>query len=341
MNDIAVLDSVDADHWNQRIESLGGPMQLTTEWASFVCAKDRLRPLFMAKDESGDFIVAIAYLSSSKTWPVSRWPSASADCIPLASDRRDALACLERILRKRGACRLQLNSFAYDGVSPIQLAPLGFTPSERFEFMLSLDDGIDGAWRHTRPTLRNDIRRFERSEATCRIRTDHALVGDLYSIEQETASRHRLQGKTGNPMRASTYELLWENLVQPGRVHVYIAESDGLPIASAVIGCCGAKAYYLYGGATLLGLSLNAPKGLLWFAIQNEYEQGVREFNLGGMAASAAQPDSVDHGLYKFKSGFGASERTCISGYKVFRPGLVRLQASLRGTVQRVRDRLA
>lgn len=336
-----MLDAVDAARWNRRIVSLNGPMQLTTEWAAFVCAKENLRPLFLESGNGDDSVAAIVYLSSSNKWPLSNWPTASAECIPLAGDRVQALADIETVLRRRGVSEFQLNSFAYDGASPIRLAPLGYAEMARCEFALSLEPGIDAVWRGTRPTLRNDIRRFERSGAVCRGRPDHGVVSALHDIELETALRHRAQGKPGNPMREATYEALWETLVKTGRARVYLAEKEGVPIASAVIGVCGRNAYYLYGGATPEGLALNAPKGLLWFAIQQEYGEGVREFNLGGMSASAAQADSLDHGLYKFKTGFGAIERSCISGRKVLRPVLVTMQARLRGVVQRVRDRSA
>lgn len=332
-----MLETVDAACWNQQIVSLNGPMQLTTEWASFVCAKDRLQPLFIESGSGDAAVVAIVYLSSSSKWPLSRWPVASADSLPLAGDRTRALADIELALRRRGVSEFQLNSFAYDGAAPFPLAPQGYAEMARYEFVLSLDQGVDVAWRATRPTLRNDIRRFERSGVMCRIRPDRGVVSELHGIEQETASRHRAQGKTGNPMREATYEALWETLVRTGRARIYTAEKAGVPIASVVIGVCGANAYYLYGGATPNGLALNAPKGLLWFAIQQEYAAGVREFNLGGMSATAADPGSLDHGLYKFKTAFGAAERLCISGQKILRPELVAAKTGLRTFIRRVR----
>jgi hypothetical protein len=335
---IAILENVDSAHWNHRVKSLNGPMQLTAEWAAFVCAKDNMRPLFLEGDHDSGSFAAIVYLSSSRKWPLSRWPTASADCIPLARDRAGAVRELELILRGRGVSAFQLNSFAYDGSSPTHLAPLDYEETARFEFVLSLDQGIDPVWNGMRPTLRSDIRRFERSGVLCRARSDREVVAALHSIELETAARHRAQGKQGNPMREATYEALWDTLITTGRARVYLAENEGVPIASVVIGVCGQNAYYLYGGATLSGLALNAPKGLLWFAIQQEYENGVRAFNLGGMSASAAQPDSLDHGLYKFKTGFGATQRSCISGRKVLKPVLVSMQARLRRVLQSVRN---
>lgn len=308
-------------------------MQLTTEWASFVCAKDKLHPLFIESGQGGKAIAAIAYLSSSNKWPLARWPTASADCIPIANDRAGAIARIETVLRTRGVTEFQLNSFAYDDASPTPLTPLGYAERVRHEFALSLEQGLDKVWSGLRPTLRNDIRRFERTGVVCHARADEGVVSALYGIEQETALRHRAQGKRGNPMRESTYEALWQHLVKTGRARVYLAEKDGTSISSVVVGVCGANAYYLYGGATPVGLTLNAPKALLWFAIQQEYGEGIREFNLGGMAATAAQPDSLDHGLYKFKTGFGASMRTCISGHKILRPRLLAARARLKAIV--------
>lgn len=336
---IVISETVDANRWNQRILSMQGPMQLTTEWASFVCTTNKVHPLFLEGGPGDGSLAAIVYLSVSSKWPLSRWPSASTDCIPLARDREDVLADLELVLRRRGVREFQLNSYAYDGEWPIHLAPLGYVESGRYEFALSLDHGIDTAWRGTRPTLRNDIRRFERSGVVCHARSDHGVVSALYGIDKETALRHCAQGKQGTSMSQVAYDALWEILVKGGRAFVYLAEKDGMPIASVVIGRCGVNAYYIYGGATPEGLALNAPKGLLWFAIQAEYEHGVREFNLGGMPASAAQSSALDHGLYQFKTSFGATERSCISGRKVFRPILTTIQTGLRDVHRSIRDR--
>ncbi len=213
---------------------------------------------------------------------------------------------------------------------------MGYFETSRYEFMLSLENGIDAAWRGTRSTLRNDIRRFERSGVVCCVRSDHGAMSALRDIDQETAIRHRMQGKPVTAMPEASFDALWHNLVNTGRVRIYLAEKNGIPIASVVVGQCGKNAYYLYGGATRDGLSINAPKGLLWCAIKNEYAQGIREFNLGGMAASAAEPNSIDHGLYKFKTGFGGIKRYCISGNLTLQPLLVKTLSMLHYAVDKI-----
>lgn len=316
---VVAMEALDGERWNQRIAAVAGPMQLTTEWAAFVQAKDGVWPYFY-ESSHGAAASGILYLARSRRWPLSLWPTAFSDCLPIGPGGSNALPAIEQLLRERGVVEFQQNSFAFDGDAPCDLASLGFSTLERLEFGLSLEEGCEAAWQRFRPTLRNDLRRFERSGVVCSLRSDVDVVDVLHTIEQATAVRHRAQGKAVEPMGREVYQMLWTYLIRPGRARVYIAEQAGNALAFAVVGAVGEQAYYLYGGAIPEALKLNAPKGLLWHAIQAEHERGVRHMNLGGMAASAAQPDSVDHGLYKFKTAFGATETRCVSGRKMLRP---------------------
>lgn len=336
MMNVITIEALDSERWNQRIADIAAPMQLTTEWAAFVQAKDGVRPYFYESSD-GTSACGILYLASSSRWPLSLWPTAFSDCLPVGPGDSTALPAVEQLLRERGVVEFQQNSFAFDGDAPFDLASLGFSTLERLEFGLSLQDGCESAWQRFRPTLRNDLRRFERCGVVCALRNDLDLVGVLHAIEQETAVRHQTQGKVVRPMVREVYQMLWTHLVRPGRARVYIAEQADNALAFAVIGAIGEQAYYIYGGAKPEALKLNAPKGLLWYAIQAEYERGVRHMNLGGMAASAAQPESVDHGLYKFKTAFGASETRCVSGRKTLRPVTASTLSRLRQFTARLK----
>jgi lipid II:glycine glycyltransferase (peptidoglycan interpeptide bridge formation enzyme) len=137
--------------------------------------------------------------------------------------------------------------------------------------------------------------------------------------------RHREQGKASAELSRRKIELLWKHVVRPGRARAYFALKAEAAVSAVVVGTCGPRGYLLYSGSTSDGLNTHASKGLLWHAIQTEYERGIREFNLGGMAEIAAREDSVDHGLYRFKRGFGGEERICTGGYKVLRPATARI----------------
>jgi hypothetical protein len=336
MERLEVVPDPDPSAWNRRIGVLDGPLHLTTEWVRFVCAKGNVRPLFLQTHEGNDASVAVAYMANPRGL-LSRWPVAYAECLPLATDRTAILDDLEVLLRSLRCAEFTVGSFAWPMSKPMALAPLGYAEMPRLEFVLGLDDGLDAAWMGMRPNMRNEIRRFEASGARCRWLDEREAVEALIAIDEETAQRHRAQGKSAMPMQRTSYELLSTEVLASQRARCYVAVREGTPIASAVVGRCGRHAYYLYGGATPAGLAINAPKGLLWFAIRQEFEFGVRCFNLGGMSTEAESPTSLDHGLYRFKSGFGAEKRVCVSGRKLFRPAVVDLQSKIR----RLRSALA
>lgn len=333
-----VSEEVDSSCWNAKVLAAGGPVQLTAEWTKFVAAKDGSEPLYVDGGTSDDPVLAVVYLARSVLWPVARWPTASAECLPLARDSMAAVTALEQMLRERRCSEVTLNSYA--ATEAVPLHRIGYTETRRLEFELSLSSGVESTWRGFRATLRQRLRQFEKSRCTCRIRTDDEALAAFCAIEAETFERHRRLGKIYQPTREETFSLLWTTVLNSGRARAYFAEKEGRPVAGAIVGSYGDRAYYLYGGATQLGLSVQAPKGLLWFAIQREYERGVRRFNLGGMSQDAVQPDSVDYGLYEFKRGFGASERVCISGHKILIPwvtGMRGIAARLRRFVSRPR----
>ena len=325
---LRVSETIDAKDWNGRVVGLQGPVQLTTEWTEFVSAKDTVRPLFVERDGEAEAFLAVVYLTRSARWPLSLWPSTTTDCLPLAQDVPSAISALEDILEARGCTEFHVNSYAATATVP--LAAMGYTETRRLEFDLSLTPGLERVWKNFRPTMRQRIRQFETSGVACRERSDRAALTAFCEIETETHARHMEQGKFYDPTRNETFALLWTTLLSSGRARAYFAEKDGVPVAAAIIGICGARAYYVYGGATAVGLRAQAPKGLLWQAIQQEYQRGVREFNFGGLSADAARSDSLDHGLYEFKTGFGAVERLCISGHKVLRPWVSRFQRGAR-----------
>lgn len=182
------------------------------------------------------------------------------------------------------------------------------------------------------------MRRAERAGVRYTTSRDKAAMQDLHCIELETSQRQAAQGKSAAPMSRETFDLIWTHLVQPGRVRVHLALQDGQAVAYVVVGIIGARAYYLYGGAALASLSTDAPKGLIWYAVEQAYDEGVREFNLGGMSAEAAEVNSPNHGLHQYKRGLGGDERQCTSGFKVLRPGAFRTQKRLQMALGSLRE---
>ena len=113
---------------------------------------------------------------------------------------------------------------------------------------------------------------------------------------------------------ATRYRALARTVVADGGARILVARLDGRPLSCLLIGELGPRAYYLMGGSSPEGLTLNAASLLMWRASGLLRERGVDHLNLGGVPAHAEEEDAVEHGLYRFKDGFGARRFLCRSG---------------------------
>jgi lipid II:glycine glycyltransferase (peptidoglycan interpeptide bridge formation enzyme) len=95
---------------------------------------------------------------------------------------------------------------------------------------------------------------------------------------------------------------------------VFLMLNDDEPVSAAFVSIYAGQALYVYGGSSDEGFNLDAPGLLFWHIFARCRELGCREFNLGGVPASAVNKESQSHGLYRFKAGFGGRQVECLSG---------------------------
>jgi lipid II:glycine glycyltransferase (peptidoglycan interpeptide bridge formation enzyme) len=81
------------------------------------------------------------------------------------------------------------------------------------------------------------------------------------------------------------------------RMHVFLCESDAVPVAGVVASIMGGTAISMFGATTELGLQLKASYFLQWALIRWLKEYGVRWYDLGGI-----DPEGNPGGYY-FKRG--------------------------------------
>ena len=84
-------------------------------------------------------------------------------------------------------------------------------------------------------------------------------------------------------------------------------------LATALVGWANRRAYYIAGGSTSIGYASGAAAWLHWRIMYSLAEEGFTAYNLGGTPASSVLPTDPQHGLYCFKSGFGAELVPCRS----------------------------
>ncbi|HUC20272.1 MAG TPA: peptidoglycan bridge formation glycyltransferase FemA/FemB family protein [Candidatus Polarisedimenticolaceae bacterium] len=101
------------------------------------------------------------------------------------------------------------------------------------------------------------------------------------------------------------FRALWEVLQPAGAVTLYVAEAEGLPVASALFYDWGDTRYYAHAGAYQEhNRRVKASVSLVWQAITDAKAAGLKRFDLWGVAPA----NSTTHhlaALSRFKRAFG------------------------------------
>lgn len=92
---------------------------------------------------------------------------------------------------------------------------------------------------------------------------------------------------------------------------VFVVKRGEVLLAAALVGWGGLQSFYVSGGSTPLGYQESAAFWLHWRVMQHLGTRGFRSYNLGGVPAGARDRGHPQHGLRRFKLGFGAEEVTC------------------------------
>jgi CelD/BcsL family acetyltransferase involved in cellulose biosynthesis len=179
-----------------------------------------------------------------------------------------------------------------------------------------------------RPSVRKWVARAERDGVAVRREESRpALVDTFYGLHLHT--RHRL----GVPVQPRRYfELLWEEIVQPGIGFLLLAYAGTTPIAGAVYLAWNGTVTYKYGASASEHWQLHPNHLLMWTAIRWACEHDYRMFDFG-------RSDLVSGGLRQFKSSWGAKETpliyTVVGGQAPQPPGVSRLRDAMSTVVRR------
>jgi FemAB family len=230
----------------------------------------------------------------------------------------EALDALVQALRSDGAVEVGVDSFDA-GWQPGVATDTVAETRDRVEYLVSLDRDPDELVRrctkHHRRHLQQGIRQewslqsLDGPEARALIATvqqaaaDRAAErGDPFHVALPSAAGTVIDG--GAPWGVTTFSV-WER---------------GAPLAAALVGWTKPRAYYLVGGSTPTGYACHAAVWLHWRIMCHLAGAGFTTYNLGGTPASASRAGDLQHGLYRFKSGFGADVVPCRSVRWTLRP---------------------
>ncbi|HET7564474.1 MAG TPA: peptidoglycan bridge formation glycyltransferase FemA/FemB family protein [Gemmatimonadaceae bacterium] len=297
------------DDWGLRIERHGGgffhsPAALQLEDAPATPFFARLR---CGADVAG---IAAGVLRRCRLSPRPRHaylPTPPALDRDVAGD--SALTALAAVLARKGMAELVVDS--YDArwmprVTGTALAEL------RQEYIVPLGRDASPQRLAGRCAVnhRHGIRRGERERWTLRTLTGESAHVALAGVQHAAASRATERGHGFTPYMPARSERSAEAdfFASWGAVTMAAFNADVL-LAAARIGWGGRRAFYRVGGSTMDGYRVGAAAWLHWRIMCVLAERGFSAYNLGGTPASAAHADDPMHGLFRFKTGFGA---TCV-----------------------------
>jgi lipid II:glycine glycyltransferase (peptidoglycan interpeptide bridge formation enzyme) len=132
------------------------------------------------------------------------------------------------------------------------------------------------------------------------------------------------------------YERVWATFAPTGRVRLAFAVVAGERVATIFHFLCGDRAVETYGGMTDPGAESRANYLLKWSAIDDFARQGLRTYDMWGLATG---------GIRQFKEGFGGAEISYVGARDLALrapvDALLRLAIPAYGVAQRARLRLA
>ncbi|TVQ24193.1 MAG: peptidoglycan bridge formation glycyltransferase FemA/FemB family protein [Spirochaetaceae bacterium] len=198
--------------------------------------------------------------------------------------------------------------------------------------ILDLAPELDAILANMKPKWRYNIRLATKKGVRIRVSKPDELDRDIeefYRMYRITADRDRITIHS-----PSYYERFLK--LSPDQMPVrelLCAEHDGEMIAAIITARTTQRATYVFGAASDQKRNLMPAYALQWEAIQRAREAGCVEYDFFGIPPSD-DTDHPMHGLYRFKTGFGGSQKmmpgTLDANLRVLHAGAYRQAEAVR-----------
>jgi hypothetical protein len=242
-----------------------------------------------------------------------------------AIDPHHALDTLESQLDGMGIAEATIGSF------DARYTPIGpQTTSDRWEYVVPLSSSRDPVESLT-ATHRRHVRRGAREGWVVRLLAGAEAEATILEVQQSTVERAAAQARGFAPVQSVRWarEVISSTPFPDYGLATFAAYRGARLLSSVLVGWAADRAFYLIGGSTAEGYHCSAAVWLHLQVIDTLIRHGIQAYNLGGTAADAEQASSAEHGLYRFKRGFGVSPGIRRGVRWVLRPGHLRLHRML------------
>lgn len=162
---------------------------------------------------------------------------------------------------------------------------------------LELSHPADRLFEFFRGSIRQGIRKAERSGITVELRNDQKSMADFYSLHQRTRRRHGVPPQPWSFFAAIQHEIIAKNLG-----FLSVARREGTPLAASVYFHATDTAIYKFGASDYRHQDLRSNNLVMWAAIRRLCELGCRSLHFGRTSLH-------NEGLRRYKLAWGASEK--------------------------------
>jgi lipid II:glycine glycyltransferase (peptidoglycan interpeptide bridge formation enzyme) len=306
--------------WSQWIEGFGGNIFHSPEWGETL-RSDYAAPLFFRGLDHDGQCVAIAL-------GIERWSSRPVigcllkrldfETFPavMANDAVRASQMISRLIdfaKTEGYRGITVQS-QYAGTHVAGLDEMGLAVKPRVEFIVDLTRSEGELWKQLSTHHQRKIKKAGQQglvlEECCRVEG----MQELRRLQINSRDRRTERGEYFGLQDEAYYSQMGQRYFERNLGRLFLMRHEGRAVSAAFISMYAGRAFYVLGGSDAEGFELNAPALLFWEAFRRCRELGCREFNLGGVPALAANPESLVHGLYRFKAGFGGRQVSRVSG---------------------------
>lgn len=306
--------------WSGWFKKFKGNIYHSSEWAE-TRYSDHSHPLFFhwLDDNNCCLGIAVAIKSWSTIPYIGRFSTRlDIETYPAVRDgdvdlTRSMIKQLMGFAKKGGYRRLTIQSYGTPIMVP-DMAHLGFTTTPRIEFILDLTMSETELLKRLSEHHRRKIKKAKKYGLSFEEFCTLDAMRRFRNLQVCSRDRRMQRGEYTGMLDDAYYEDLGKSYFEKNLGRVFLMTHENQSVSGAFITIYEGRAYYVYGGSNDEGFKMDAPALLFWKIFSRCRELGCREFNMGGVPASAVNPEAKSHGLYRFKSGFGGQRVMCLSG---------------------------
>jgi hypothetical protein len=228
----------------------------------------------------------------------------------------EALELLRSRLREMGAADCVFDSYETRWQPALERKE---ATTARLEYVVSLGQPASNRLAACASQHRRHITRGTRKRFVMRQLSGPAARTTLASVTREASERAASRGagfSSDMPPLAGAAG----SVADQWGGGVFSAWSGDELLAAALIGWGNRRAFYVMGGSTPQGYASGAATWLHWSIMEHLAEHGFTAYNLGGTPVGAPDAGDPAHGLFRFKTGFGARIWRCRGARFTLRP---------------------